>query len=84
MVRAKLVCYEKAEFQGWDSKAGKYCPAMKFKFQIVSSGNSPENDFYSHISGGTNMEIATINAEVFDKFKVNGEYFADLSPAPVT
>lgn len=86
--RAKLKCYEISEFQGWDNmkdngegkSKGGYCVAKKFKFQIVSGG-SEENDFYSHISGGTNMELATINSAVFDHFKVGGEYYADLSPA---
>jgi hypothetical protein len=87
-VRAKFKCYEIAEF-----KSGKYvtntdtgksdwvqCKAMKFKFQIVSGG-SPENEHFYAVSGGSNLELQTINESVFDRFKVDGEYYADLSPA---
>jgi hypothetical protein len=91
-VRAKFKCYEIAEFQ-----SGKYvkstegkdvwtpCKALKFKFQIVSGG-SPENDHFYAVSGGSNLELQTINENVFDKFKVGGEYYADLIDAstPVT
>lgn len=85
MVRAKFKCYEIAEYTGWDNnkdngKGGKgdYCKAMKFKFQIVSGG-SPENDHFYAVSGGSNLELQTINPAVFDQFKVGAEYYADIN-----
>lgn len=86
-VRAKFKCYEIAEYE-----SGKYvknsegkdvwqkCKALKFKFQIVSGGSS-ENDHFYAMSGGSNLELQTINENVFDKFKVGGEYYADIIEA---
>lgn len=90
-VRAKFKCYEIAEFQSSrpesvdDGNGGKRtvwkdCKSLKFKFQIVSGG-SPENDHFYAVSGGSNLELVTVNDAVFDKFKVGGEYYADLTPA---
>lgn len=79
-VRAKVKVHEITELQGWDSKTGKYCPAKRFKMQIVSDG-SEENKFYGHISGGTNIELQTINPEVFERFAVGKDYYVDFSPA---
>lgn len=81
MVRAKVVVHEITELQGWNSKTGKSCPAKRFKMQIVHDG-SEENKFYGHISGGTNIELQTINPEIFDRFKVSGEYYVDFTPVP--
>lgn len=82
-VRAKVRVHEITELQGYDSKAAKYVPAKRFKMQIVgyAGDESEENKFYNHISGGTNIELQTINPDVFPFFKVGGEYFVDFSPA---
>jgi hypothetical protein len=85
MVRAKVKVHEITELQGWDSNAQKPVPAKRFKMQIVSDG-SDENKLFSHMSGGTNIELQTINKDVFDFFKVMGEYyvnFTDASPVVV-
>lgn len=94
-VRAKFKCYEIAEFQSGkyvsptaeetaadpNAKAKwTQCKALKFKFQIVSGG-SPENDHFYAVSGGSNLEMVTVNEAVFNCFKVGGEYYADLTPA---
>jgi hypothetical protein len=85
--RAKLKCYEIAEFEGWGNIKqpdgtfkGGYVPNKRFKFQIVTGG-SAENDHFYAVSGGTNLELVTNNSEVFGQFRVGGEYYADLSPA---
>ncbi len=82
-VRAKVKVHEITELQAWDSKTQKNVTAKRFKMQIVgyAGQESDENKFYSHISGGTNIELQTINAEVFPFFEVNGEYYVDFTSA---
>lgn len=88
--RAKLKCYEIAEFQGWtsqhhkDEATGKWiggnAPSKRIKMQIVSSG-SDENDHFYAVSGGTNIELITTNPNVWPMFEVGGEYYADFTKA---
>jgi len=80
-VRAKVKCHEIVICEGYDSKTAKMVEARRFKMQIVH-GNSDENKLYASISGGTAVELQTINAEVFEMFKVNGEYYVDFIPVP--
>jgi len=83
-VRAKVVCHEIVICEGWNQKLkegkGDYCEARRFKMQIVH-GTSEEDRLYSAISGGTAVELQTINPEVFDMFKVKGKYYVDFVPA---
>ena len=83
-VRAKVRVHEITELQGWDSKTQKSVPAKRFKMQIVgyAGQESEENKFYNHISGGTNIELQTINPNVFAYFKVGGEYYVDFTVVP--
>lgn len=78
-VRAKVFCHEIVICEGYDSKQNKYVEARRFRMQIVH-GNSEENKLYAAISGGTAVELQTINPEVFDQFKVKGEYYVDFIP----
>ena len=79
---AKVKCFAIEESQGskWikgdDVTPSKWemTPKKKFKFQIVSP-TTEENALFSAISGGTNVELVTINEGIFDKFKVGGEYY---------
>lgn len=89
MVRAKVKVYEIAEFQSGkyvandtDGKVNKWqaCPGYRIKCQIVSGG-SAENDMFQAVSGGTNIELVTVNQDARDEFKVNGEYYVDFTPA---
>jgi phosphotransferase system IIB component len=84
-VRAKVVCHEIVICEGWSQKAndgkGGQVEARRFKMQIVH-GTSEEDRLYSAISGGTAVELQTINADVFDMFKVKGKYYVDFTPAP--
>lgn len=83
-VRAKVICHEIVICEGWDQKLndgkGGSCEARRFKMQIVH-GNSDEDKLYSSISGGTAVELMTINKAVFDMFKVKGKYYVDFTPA---
>lgn len=83
-VRAKVMCHEIVICEGWDSKAnegkGGYVEARRFKMQIVQ-GTSEEDKLYSSISGGTAVELQTINKSVFDMFKVKGKYYVDFVPS---
>lgn len=83
-VRAKVSCHEVVICQGYTNKAndnkGGYVEARRFKMQIVQ-GTSEEDRLYSSISGGTAVELMTINPEVFDSFKVGGKYYVDFTPA---
>jgi len=81
-VRAKVKCHEIVICQGWDSKTQKMCEARRFKMQIVQ-GDSDENRLFAAVSGGTAVELQTINPLVFDQFKVNGEYYVDFIPSEV-
>lgn len=78
-VVTKVKVHEITELSAWDNRpapiGGKYAPAKRFKMQIVSGGTE-QNDFYANVSGGTNMELQTINPNVFDQFSVNCERFA--------
>ncbi len=79
-VRTKVKVHEITELTGYNSKTQKSVPAKRFKMQIVYDG-SEENKFFSHISGGTNVELQTINEDVFGFFKVGGEYYVDFTDA---
>ncbi len=84
-VRAKVKVHEIVICEGWSHTAGEngkggYVEARRFKMQIVQDG-SEENRLYSAISGGTAVELQTINPVVFDMFKVKGEYYVDFTPA---
>lgn len=82
-VRAKVVCHEIVICEGWDQRLndgkGAYCEARRFKMQIVH-GNSEEDRLYSTVSGGTAVELQTINPAVFNQFKVKGKYYVDFTP----
>ncbi len=85
--RAKLKCFEIAEFTGTKSFKDengnwKYEPVLtkRIKMQIVGSG-TPENDVYAQVSGGTNIELVTNNEAAYNQFRVGGEYYMDLSAA---
>jgi hypothetical protein len=84
-VRAKVVCHEIVICEGWSQKAndgkGGNVEARRFKMQIVH-GTSEEDRLYSAISGGTAVELQTINPAVFDMFKVKGKYYVDFTEAP--
>lgn len=85
-VRAKVKCHEIVICEGWSATGGKdgkggYAEARRFKMQIVN-GTTEENRLYSAISGGTAVELQTINPLVFDRFKIGGEYYVDFIPAP--
>lgn len=89
ITRAKLKCYEIAEFQGWTTQHHKdengkwvsgYAPAKKIKMQIVSGG-SDENDHFQAVSRGTNFELITVNSNVWPMFQVGGEYYCDFTKA---
>lgn len=86
MVRCKFKCYEITEFVGWtwneEKKISVPCKALKFKFQ-VTPGGSKENDHFYAVSGGSNLDLCTVNPLVFDKFKVGGEYYSDFTEAIV-
>jgi len=79
------MCHEIVICEGWDQKGnegkGAYVEARRFKMQIVH-GTSEEDKLYSAISGGTAVELQTINPAVFEMFKVKGKYYVDFSPAP--
>lgn len=84
-VRAKVKCHEIVICEGWSPTGGPQgkggnVEARRFKMQIVQ-GTSEENRLYSTISGGTAVELQTINPVVFDRFKVGGEYYVDFIPA---
>ena len=83
-VRAKVICHEIVICEGWDNRAnegkGAYVEARRFKMQIVH-GTSEEDRLYSSVSGGTAVELQTINPKVFDMFKVKGKYYVDFVPA---
>lgn len=80
-VRSKVMCHEIVICEGYDSKTGKMVEARRFKMQIVH-GSSEENKLFASISGGTAVELQTINPLVFDMFKVKGEYYVDFIPVP--
>lgn len=84
-VRAKVVCHEIVICEGWDNRLnsgkGGYVEARRFKMQIVH-GTNEEDRLYSTVSGGTAVELQTINPAVFDMFKVKGKYYVDFTPAP--
>ncbi len=84
-VRAKVMCHEIVICEGWSQKEndgkGGYVEARRFKMQIVH-GNSEEDRLYSAISGGSAVELQTINPKVFDMFKVKGKYYVDFTVAP--
>lgn len=84
-VITKVRVHEITELQGYDSKTAKYVPAKRFKMQIVgyAGQETEENKFYNHISGGTNVELQTINKDVFPFFEVGKEYFIEFKPAPL-
>lgn len=84
-VRAKVKCHEIVICEGWSPTGGKegkggYVEARRFKMQIVS-GTTDENRLFAAVSGGTAVELQTVNPVVFDRFKVNGEYYVDFIPA---
>lgn len=86
-VRAKVMCREIVICEGWSPTGGEqgkggYVEARRFKMQIVQDG-SEENRLYAAISGGTAVELQTINPQVFDFFKVKGQYYVDFISADV-
>lgn len=83
-VRAKVMVHEIVICEGYSAQAnegkGGYVEARRFKMQIVN-GTTEENRLYSALSGGTAVELQTVNPEVFEMFKVKGEYYVDFIPA---
>lgn len=78
MVVTKVAVTSVETTGGWD---GKQKPQNKRIKMTIVSGGSAENQMFNQISGGTAIDLQTINPQASDQFEVGQEkYVVFMTP----
>jgi len=72
--KVKVKCVSKKQAKQWgDSQPHQHTIELEVPYDT--------NSIYFKLSGGTNLELRTINSEVADMFKIGDDYDIIISPA---
>jgi hypothetical protein len=71
--KVKMTCVGKKQSQHWKENKVEHLIELQVPYD--------QNSIYYKMSGGTNIELRTVNGDAADMFQLQGEYMMTIEPA---